>query len=228
MGKIYCIYEKDKPVYVGQTKKTVIDRYYEHCKTAKSRKNGFLLHHKMYSHGIDNFSVKEIEDTENLNEREKYWIEKLKTHVSQGGYNLTRGGEQSSDSLKRKCYQYDLNGNFIKEYDSISSAAKAVNGSHSNIVKALSGEINIAYNYRWFDKKVDKIVFDDINYTGRKKQVYQYDLNYNLINIFPSTKEAARQLNKSQGNISSCANKKRKTAYGYIWSYDYIMKKAGY
>ena len=49
--------------------------------------------------------------------------------------------------------------------------------------------------------------------------VYQYDFNNNLINVFPSANEAARQLGKKygQGNISrACSGG---TAYGFIWNY---------
>ena len=48
--------------------------------------------------------------------------------MTQQGYNLTWGGETSSDSLKKKCYQYDLEGNFLQEFESVSEAARTVTG----------------------------------------------------------------------------------------------------
>lgn len=40
-----------------------------------------------------------------------------------------------------------------------------------------------------------------------------------VINTFPSVNEAARQLNFRCGNISSCCTGRKKSAYGYQWSY---------
>ena len=52
------------------------------------------------------------------------------------------------------------------------------------------------------------------------KKVYQYDLNGNLIKIFPSASEAGRQ-GFNQGHVSSVCrgNTKLKTYKGFIWSY---------
>ena len=51
------------------------------------------------------------------------------------------------------------------------------------------------------------------------KKVYQYTLDGELVAIYPSTHEAARQNNFNRGNISSCCIGLRKTAHGYIWRY---------
>ena len=220
MGFIYVIYEDDKPVYVGLTTKSVEERWSEHCDTAKRGYGGYLIHSKMHSHGLSHFSIYKIEDTDNLNEREKFWIKKLNTHVSLGGYNLTWGGEQCSDSIKKKCYQYTPTGEYLHEYSSIAEAGRAVNGKSNNIIKVLEGKLNIAYGYRWSFNKVNKLPSLTTNYTGQAKPISQYDLNYNFIKSYPSVREAARTLNKSQGTISMAATGRRKTAYGFIWKYN--------
>lgn len=52
------------------------------------------------------------------------------------------------------------------------------------------------------------------------KPVLQLDTNTGqVISEYPSTAEAARQLNIHQGNISNCCIGKQKTAYGYKWRY---------
>ena len=61
---------------------------------------------------------------------------------------MTWGGEQSSDLVKVKCYQYDINGKFLKEYSSINEAARMMNGSHNGIIKVLQKELNTAYGFR--------------------------------------------------------------------------------
>ena len=53
------------------------------------------------------------------------------------------------------------------------------------------------------------------------KQVGQFDLNGNLIKVWPSTREVARQLGYYQSSISDCCRGYRncRTMYGYIWRY---------
>lgn len=53
----------------------------------------------------------------------------------------------------------------------------------------------------------------------RKKKVYQYDENLTLIATYPSTAEAARELGKSQGNITSCTTGALPRYLGFIFSY---------
>lgn len=51
------------------------------------------------------------------------------------------------------------------------------------------------------------------------KIVEQYDMNNNLINTFPSAKEAHRQTGLSQGHISECCRGEYKQYKGFIWKY---------
>lgn len=51
------------------------------------------------------------------------------------------------------------------------------------------------------------------------KQVYVYDLDLNLIGIFPSTAQCARTLQLSQGNISNCCNGSLDTYKNMIFSF---------
>lgn len=58
----------------------------------------------------------------------------------------------------------------------------------------------------------------------KSKTVYQYTLKGEFIKSFKSTAEAERTLNKNSNKISQCCTKKRKSAYGYLWSYDKLKK----
>lgn len=51
------------------------------------------------------------------------------------------------------------------------------------------------------------------------KQVLQYDLSGNLINVWKSTMEIQRCLGFFHGNISKCCLGIYKTSYGFIWRY---------
>lgn len=229
MGYIYKIVEKEsqKPVYVGQTIKTLEERWKEHLTAAfnTNRNNSFAIHNAIKKYGREFYKIVLIEETEQLNEREKFWIKELKTHITVNGYNMTWGGEHSSENLKKRCYQYDdQSGIFLQEFNSVSDAARSVNGATGNITKALSGKLHRAYGYRWSYVKYDVLPPPASNCTGSPKTVYQYDLNHNLIAVFPSATAAGKSLNKKEGNISMAALGQRKTAYGYIWSYSKLKE----
>lgn len=53
----------------------------------------------------------------------------------------------------------------------------------------------------------------------RSKPLIQYDLNGNFLNFWYCAKEASDYLNVKPRQISSCAEGKSKTAYGYKWKY---------
>lgn len=50
---------------------------------------------------------------------------------------------------QKKINQYDLNDNFIQQYNSLSEAALAVNGSKGNISQVANGKWKTAYGYKW-------------------------------------------------------------------------------
>lgn len=137
------------------------------------------------------------------------------------GYNMTQGGESSSDAIKKHCYQYDIDGNFLKEFESVSAAAREVSGQSiiANILKAINGKIKIAYGYRWSYEKINKLPPITSNHTGIKKPINQYDIHGNFIRQYESAVEAAKILNKRPSTIRNAAIGNRQTAYGYRWSY---------
>lgn len=53
----------------------------------------------------------------------------------------------------------------------------------------------------------------------KAKMVAQYDLNGNLIKIWDYIRQASKELNIKENNISQCLNGKQKTSGGFIWKY---------
>lgn len=84
--------------YVGQTN-DLRKRFNGHKSDSynqKSHSYNYPLHNAIRKYGIENFDysvIEEVKTREEANEREKYWIKEYKTHISQGGYNITWGGD---------------------------------------------------------------------------------------------------------------------------------------
>lgn len=96
MAIIYCIQNIiNNKKYVGKTIGTITTRFKGHIRTAL-RGSGFYLHASMRTHGIDKFTISTLEECHEdvLNDRERHWINELRTHID--GYNLTEGGEGAS------------------------------------------------------------------------------------------------------------------------------------
>ena len=62
-----------------------------------------------------------------------------------------------------------------------------------------------------------------MNSGKKKKEVYVYTKDLNLITTYPSTAEAARQLNLSQGNIVLCCQGVLKSYKGMYFSYTPLL-----
>lgn len=131
--------------------------------------------------------------------------------------NMTKGGEYSN---AYRIVQYDKKGFFLKEWPNYYEPSKYYNVSFKAIFNAVTLH-NCCKDYQW-----RKIMFNEnINnisafVNNRIRTIYQYDLKGNYLNRFNSTKEASHITNIDRGSINNCALKKRKSAGGYLWSYD--------
>ena len=91
-GIVYLLIDgtNDKE-YVGQTTRTVVERFNEH------KKSDFLIGRAIRAHDEENFVIailKECETSEELGYWEKHFIKSRNT-MSPNGYNLTDGGERN-------------------------------------------------------------------------------------------------------------------------------------
>lgn len=89
-GHIYVITDKTNgKQYVGQTARDIWTRFDEHCRS----KVLTPLHAAIQEKGHNNFKLEELETVqlEDLDTREKFWIENLDTYKN--GYNATQGGK---------------------------------------------------------------------------------------------------------------------------------------
>lgn len=133
-------------------------------------------------------------------------------------------------AYKLKCrikpvLQYDLNGNFIREWDGARMAAEECGFSRKQITAVCGNKVGrkSANNFLWkyktdenYPKKIKPYIRQ-----FKKKSVYQYDLNKKLIKEWSSITDASKILKIEIGDISACCKHKpqHKTAGGYIWEY---------
>lgn len=83
--------------YIGKTTKTITERFSSHLSNAKYGSKSYF-HRALRKYGREKFKISIIEgdiiSEFILNEREKFWIEKINPE-----YNMTKGGEGSTGRI---------------------------------------------------------------------------------------------------------------------------------
>lgn len=217
---IYLITNKiNNKKYVGQST-DIMYRWHQHCININRSNKRSLIKSAMKHYGIDNFTfeILEVCPPEELNEKEKFYISKYNTYYlaeKSNGYNMTLGGEGQNGNGK-KVKQYDLDGNFIKEYNSIIEASRQCHVSDTGISNCCAKRRKQCGGFLWcYDGQ--EILSP---YKSKGKKVIQYDLDGNYIQSFNTMKEASLSLNCSLQLISMCCRKEVKSAANYQWRYD--------
>lgn len=223
-NKIIGIYKittlHNNKIYIGSSN-DVLKRF----KTHISRLNR-NVHHSSYlqntfnKYGITNlnFEIIEILDNSSIQvQREQYWMDRLQSYDKQYGYNVCKIAG-INDTGKKQIHQYDLEGNFLKTWESIKSAKIGLKGQ-GNISGVLNGRRQKAFNSQWSVEKFKKI-------PSILKLYAKYDLLGNLVEIFnydnkeiPS-KQGLADVHKAIKDETLCDN--------YYWkkynSYEDVLK----
>lgn len=123
---------------------------------------------------------------------------------------------QNRKKTSKQIYQYTLDGNLIKQYNSIALASIATNIHHRSIAKVARDKRGSAGNFLWRFTKQENIKLN------RKitKKIEQCDLNTGeIIAIHNHIDDAVKAVNGSRSTIYSVCNGSKKRAYGYMWKY---------
>lgn len=134
--------------------------------------------------------------------------------------------EKYTNPRSRKVYQYNLEGKYIQDYNSLIDAAEDLNLNSSNLTTCCQGKQKTVGGFQWSYEKKDFLspVINDRNqnhtWSSNKRKICQYSKSGDFIAVFESAHEAARINNiKGSSHITECCNGKRKTCGGYIWKY---------
>ena len=228
--KIYLITNNiNKKQYVGQTVQKLNRRLSKH-KSAKT-----YLGNSIRKYGEENFSV-EIIDTalskEELDKKEIYWIDKLKTKHPLG-MNLTDGGEgvlgrevpveqrehlskmwSGSKSPRAKRV---VNLNTGKVYDSISEAAKDVGASNQSIGQSCLKIGTRAAKCYWAHYTDGMDIEEALN--KRDSYIGVKVIELNSKDIYADVYEASYKIGVSPSLIVKVCTKNRIQEEGRIWRF---------
>ena len=115
-------------IYIGQAVdiKARIRGHRFSARHLEDKDSNMPIHKALRKYGEENFDIEILEECpkEKLNEREKYWIKYYDSYTN--GYNANLGGD-SCEHLGKPVCLYDFDGNFVKEYKSVTEAAETLN-----------------------------------------------------------------------------------------------------
>lgn len=193
--------------------------------------------HKYNSRKMWEYSIIEYCSADNLDEREIAYITANNTTQQGIGYNLSSGGGGASlrgelnprwgvklsDEIKQKMSeansipvnQYDLDGNFIREWQSATTAAKELGLNKSNINSCCCGRAKSAGQYLW---SYATEVLNSPYQTNNEKPIYQIDINSGeIIGSYDRLTDAATKYNIDISSISATCRGEMNYYKGYIW-----------
>ena len=245
-GIIYKYTFPNGKVYIGQTINPVARKNSHLNEKTGARNVAFwraYQKYKSYTYEV----IESIEDETKeqlcyrLNKLEQKYISEYNSTNPQFGYNLTSGGQvfvvneegrrhmSEARTDKLSVLQYDLNGDFVCEYESTIAAAKAI-GSHAGSIwsccvgiasgkRTKKAQVVKGYTFRFKSDYPNIPSHIDLEISSSKTKVLQFSLEGKLIREWNSITEAQQALNCHESGIrQSCKGRYRQCA-GYMWRY---------
>ena len=162
-----------------------------------------------------------------------------KKHSEETKQKISQNHADMKGINAKSILQYDINGNFIKEWDCITTAANELNIDRHMISKCLTNrQTTTQWEYMWFYKKdftYDKVVsnIEKLNRikNNRRTKTLTDNPSKRLVfcveteKIYDSMTEASKDTNAQLSKISLVCAGKRKTAGNYHWYYLYDQDK---
>lgn len=233
-------------IYVGRAS-SLYNRLWSHLDTL--RKGIHVNDHLQKSfneYGEENFLFETLEECNKqfLVSQEHYWATILNAHNPDFGYNIVptnpngkgfKRAEETSYKLKicgRKerifthILQYTMDGDFIKEWDSVGHVCKTLGFKNSGLKIALSKGNNSFKGYMWRREGSD-LPIKKITYRSTKP-LLQFTVEGKFIKEWDNRKEVEDSIGIKIKNLQSVLAKNgkkiQKTAGGFKWLWRYNLE----
>lgn len=211
--------------YVGQTIHPHT-RHASHMKLDHKVFDRTPFHYAVMKYGVDAFEYKIVElficdDKEELqelmNQSEIELIKLYKTLASgTSGYNVKTGGQFNTYTSQgygsRPVEMFDMEGNYIRSFKSISEAQIYCGIAGKGIKEVCDRCARTSAGYLWAWKGEQPLIPENRN------EVHQYDLEGRYVCSYETMSEAGVKFcGRASSSIFSALQDKYRIAYGYYW-----------
>ena len=184
------------------------------------------FHYAILKYGINNFKRSTLRVFDTLEEAILLESEIVNNEfiLRKDTYNVALGGGIPPRTNKI-IYQYNINGSFIKEWDSIKEAEETLEYLGANLSTAIKYKYP-SKNFYWTDFKVD--ILDTSGFSDPKKIqiVYHYTALGEYIQTFDSPTTAAKYFNTTTSDIQRAIKGSYKMRGDYLSDQLYSIFKA--
>ena len=226
----YKIYKYTSPsggVYIGQTKHNIETRsqksgvaYLTKKKNGKFSQPGIA--NAIIKYGWKNFKKEILFEGLTQKEADEKEREMIAYYRRKGTcYNICNGGSNQLDGARDvKIKQYNLNGEFIKEFNSILEATTELNLdrlAEANICACCLGRKYRAYGYIW--RYADSNL--EVNPLKRyRERICQFTKDWVYVASYKNIADAHRETLIGSTSIGNVLNGWSKSAGGYYWKFE--------
>lgn len=116
--------------------------------------------------------------------------------------------------ITKKVYQYDLEGNFLKEFDSLHQAENLTGVQTYSINKCCNKEYKNSGNFIWRFYKKEKL-----NLIEELAKIKCYNLKGDFLKYYPSTAEASKDTGVSEDSIRAACRMVANRGGKFQWRY---------
>lgn len=209
--------------YVGKTQKSYLERFNEHVNAYKYGYRQYLTC-SIHKYGVENFKVELIKKVKNdeWDYWEKYYIKEYHTHYTEGGYNVTWGGDSNpmDDPLAVANHKKACSSERFRNLQRKLNTGR----KHSEATKKLCRKNTLA--------NLEVCMKGCWEYNNSRKTKVGMIENDEVIKVFDSLSDAVRYLSEIKGTrldvsytsqIKKCAdafnkNGNRAKFLGYSWT----------
>jgi len=252
-NQIVCIYSvtnnvNDK-VYIGQSI-DVERRWLQH----KYGKGNIILRNAIKKYGVENFtfSVLEIINTDNKTKEqiteeltflEQKWFDYKKPFLRENGYNIQKTSKPNltpnrdihfgkkiskikidNNHTGKNIKQYDLYGNFIREWKSAAEVERVLGFKAENISASCLRKSKSSNRFIWRFLNDNITETDNELYNTRPKpitrKIKQLTINGELIKTWSSFKELVNTSEFDNRPVKDCCLGNRPNYKGYVWVFE--------
>ncbi len=220
-GIIYKITnEVNGKIYVGQTIRSMNDRWTDHKRDAVNGVD-YPLYFAMRKYGVENFNIVCLDSAsslDDLNQKEKLWIKELNSLCkNEKGYNVVIGGL----GLGSVNSQPTINLSSGMEFDSASKMAEFYNLSYDFVLKVLNGHKRMKNKeiLRYKDLKKQRQANIRASFVPFHKALPKKILCLDTKEYFESIKSASEKLGILRTSIGNNLAGRSKSAGGLRFVY---------